>query len=285
MLRKLGLLIIILSMITGCFVDNANNGMIKNNIIDTWEPGSGWTLKWSDEFNTSKLNADKWSFQEAAAGRFNNELQMYTKSSENCFVTNKENTDGVMVIKAIKSGNSFTSARMITHGKFDFQYGKIAARIQVPYGQGIWPAFWMLGSNISENEGGTVDWPKCGEIDIMEKIGGTDQKEKEVLGTAHYWNDDLSKWEYESKSKILLKNLSDDFHVYEVEWNENSLIWRIDGMEYHTMNITDSIFNEFRAKFYILLNVAVGGGLPGYPDSTTTFPQSMYVDWVRVYQK
>ena len=126
-------------------------------ITDGWSPGTGWKLEWSDEFNKPEIDASNWSFQECPAGQYNNELQKYVKSADNCYIESKAGTnDGMMVIKAIKTGaglnkGDFTSARMISYSKQNFMYGKIAARIKVPYGQGIWPAFWMLGSNCSEN--------------------------------------------------------------------------------------------------------------------------------------
>jgi beta-glucanase (GH16 family) len=258
---------------------------------DTWSPGAGWNLVWSDEFATSALDTTKWSFQVEPAGTFNSELQSYTNSGETCFVTNRDagGTDGTMVIQAVNTAPStgsgdFTSARMITWGHKDFLYGKIAARIQVPYGQGIWPAFWMLGSDIDENPGGTVPWPKCGEIDIMEKKGGDDAQEKQLLGTYHFWNDTANAWQYFTGYRSLPACLSDDFHVYEVEWNANSIVWRVDGVQYHSVDTTSSDYDEFRKNFYILLNLAVGGTFDGNPDATTVFPQYMFVDWVRVYQ-
>jgi beta-glucanase (GH16 family) len=171
---------------------------------------------------------------------------------------------------------------MITNEKVEYKYGKIAARIKVPEGQGIWPAFWMLGTNISET-GGSVDWPYCGEIDIMEKIGGNYEKETTVHGTVHFANEN-NQYEYQGGSKSISEYLSADYHVYEIEWNADRIIWRLDGEEYHRQDMRASEFNEFEKPFYLLLNVAFGGNWPGYPDSTTEFPQKMYVDWVRVYK-
>lgn len=253
-----------------------------------WEPGAGWTLDWSDEFDEGTIDSANWTHQELAAGTFNNEWQRYTDSSENSYVEmNSDGSDGALVIEAkyngqgLREGN-FTSARMITNEKVEYKYGKIAARIKVPEGQGIWPAFWMLGTNISET-GGSVDWPYCGEIDIMEKIGGNYDKERTVHGTVHFANEN-NQYEYQGGSKSISEYLSADYHVYEIEWNADRIIWRLDGEEYHRQDIRGSEFDEFRKPFYILLNVAVGGNMPGYPDSTTEFPQKMYIDWVRVYK-
>lgn len=244
-----------------------------------------YSLVWSDEFDGTAINTNNWSYQVEPAGRFNNEWQAYTNSSDNAYIEN-----GNMVIEAKYNGNglakgNFTSARMITQGKKNFKYGKVQARIKVPYGQGIWPAFWMLGSNIKENNpNGTVNWPYCGEIDIMEKVGGG-IKEKELHGTIHFWEDSKNKWTYIGGKTTTTNNLADDFHVYEVEWDAEKIIWKLDGIEYHRQNISSSDYDEFRNEFYILLNVAVGGDWPGAPNSTTTFPQKMLIDWVRVYQK
>lgn len=244
-----------------------------------------YSLVWSDEFDETAINTNNWSYQVEPAGRFNNEWQAYTNSSDNAYIEN-----GNMVIEAKYNGNglakgNFTSARMITQGKKNFKYGKVQARIKVPYGQGIWPAFWMLGSNIKENNpNGTVNWPYCGEIDIMEKVGGG-IKEKELHGTIHFWEDSKNKWTYIGGKTTTTNNLADDFHVYEVEWDAEKIIWKLDGIEYHRQNITSSDYDEFRNEFYILLNVAVGGDWPGAPNSATTFPQKMLIDWVRVYQK
>ncbi|WP_018247634.1 glycoside hydrolase family 16 protein [Orenia marismortui] len=258
---------------------------------DNWKPGAGWVLDWRDEFDSPTLDSSNWTRQVLPVEttyKFNKEWQAYTDSSENSYIQMQEdNSDGVLVIEAKYNGNgldrgNFTSARVITNEKVEYKYGKIAARIKVPKGQGIWPAFWMLGTNISET-GGTVDWPYCGEIDIMEKIGGNNSKEQTVHGTVHFANQ-LNEWQYIGGSKALSEYLSNDYHVYEVEWSSDLIIWKLDGVEYHRQDMSDPMFDEFEAPFYILLNVAVGGEWPGYPDSTTNFPQKMYIDWVRVYQ-
>lgn len=258
-----------------------------SSAADTWSAGTGWSLDWSDEFTAPALDAGKWVFQVEGAGAFNGELQSYTSSTENCFVTNRSDSDGMLVVQAVQTGTEikmgdFTSARIHTHGKKDFRYGKIAARIQMPFGKGIWPAFWMLGSNISENAGGTVSWPQCGEIDIMEKKGGDATKEKTQMGALHYWNG--SAHAYWSKSYVMASALSEGFHVYEVEWNSATVIWRIDGIEFYRLDTTPAVYDAFRENFYILLNLAVGGMFDGNPDASSVFPQFMYVDWVRIYK-
>ena len=275
MYKKLLTLALIVLSLSSC---NTTSKIQENTTKD-------YSLVWSDEFDGTTINTNNWSYQVEPAGRFNNEWQAYTNSTENAYIEN-----GNMVIEAKYNGKgltpgNFTSARMITQKKQNFKYGKISARIKVPYGQGIWPAFWMLGSNIKENNSnGTVDWPYCGEIDIMEKIGGSGN-EKVVHGTLHYFDDTLGYNPAPTGSKTLTENLSNDYHVYEIEWDESKIIWKFDGIEYHRQIITSSNYNEFRNDFYILLNVAVGGTWPGNPDGATVFPQKMLVDWVRVYQK
>ena len=133
---------------------------------DTWTPGTGWTLVWADEFSGTSVDAQNWTYDVGGGGWGNNELETYTSSPANAYVQN-----GELVIKAIKSRGKYNSARLKTQGLHAWQYGKVAARIRLPYGQGIWPAFWMLGDNIT-----TVGWPKCGEIDIMEMIGGGENR-------------------------------------------------------------------------------------------------------------
>ena len=262
---------------------------------DDWEPGDGWELKWSDEFDSAEIDESNWTRQELPAGKFNNEWQEYTDSPDNSYIKRDADGNGAMVIEAkheedgFGEGN-FTSARMITNEKAEFKYGKIAARIKVPEGQGIWPAFWMLGTNIDET-GGDTPWPWAGEIDIMEKVGGNEEDERTVHGHLHYSGceyDPDQDWQQcynaPGDSKTIEEPLAADYRVYEIEWDEEVIIWRLDGEEYHRQDISGDEFYAFREEFYIILNVAVGGDWPQYPDESTEFPQRMYVDWVRVYQ-
>ena len=240
----------------------------------TFNPGPGYTLVWSDEFNGDSIDTSVWSYETEATGwshYWNNELQHYTdngRGGPNAFVTN-----GMLVIKAIKVNDnntfdSYTSARMVTKGKKSWQYGVIAARIALPYGKGIWPAFWMLGNNET--------WPACGEIDIMEQIGNPSNR---VHATLH-WYDGGHK--YYGTSTNIQNPL--EFHIYHAEWTRTYIKIGVDGNFYFNMDITGPAVTEFHQPFYILLNLAVGGNWPGKPDSTTKFPQYMFVDWVRVYQ-
>ena len=261
---------------------SSNPSTIINTSSDDWDAGDGWTLEWSDEFNGSSIDSSIWTHETGYGnnGWGNDEWQYYTSDEENSSVAN-----GYLTITAMsdetagKRNGSVTSARMVTlDNNIDFKYGKVAAKIKVPTGQGIWPAFWMLGTNIN-----SVGWPNCGEIDIMEKVGGTDEKEQTVHGTIHYSDADGA-YDYDGDGVELNEYLSYDYHVYEIEWSESAIIWKVDGEQYHSVDISNSQYDEFKEDFFIILNVAVGGNWPGSPDSTTIFPQEMSVDWVRVYK-
>lgn len=231
-----------------------------------------YQLVWSDEFNDTALNDFIWKYETGNNnGWGNNEWEYYTNNPRNVSLR-----DGNLVINAIKEnyqGFQYTSARVLT--RISWKYGKIEAKIKLPYGQGIWPAFWMLGSNIT-----SVGWPKCGEIDIMEMIGGQN-RENTVYGTLHW--DSNGHQSKGSSYKLPTGKLSDDFHVYSIEWDSQKIIWYVDGSLYSLLPF-NSTMSAFQAPFFIILNLAVGGNWPGYPDNTTVFPQTMTVDYVRVYQ-
>ncbi len=227
-------------------------------------------LIWSDEFNYLGLpDSSKWVYDTGYIA--NKELQYYTeKRIENANVKG----GSLMLIGKKESVRNFnyTSARIKTEGRFDIKYGRIEARMKLPAGQGIWPAFWMLGVNIPE-----VNWPKCGEIDIMEHINNTDT----IYGTAH-WEDKG----HVSSGGTTTGDVS-LFHNYAVEWGQDSVRWLLDGKRYYGLNIKDGINNTsaFHKPFFIILNLAIGGSWPGNPDSTTVFPDTVYVDYVRVFKK
>ena len=241
-----------------------------------------WKLVWSDEFNGDQIDSSKWHFEMNGKGGGNGELQYYTDRPQNASVH-----DGHLVITALKEDykgpdgkRSYTSARMLTKGSGDWQYGRFEAKIKMPKGKGMWPAFWMMPT--AEVYGG---WPLSGEIDIAEVIGN---QPNTVYGTLHYGD----KWpkNVHSGDKYILPDgdFSDDFHVYAVEWQEGELRWYLDGHLYGTQTQWRTASAPFPApfnqQFYIILNVAVGGAWPGRPDAGTTFPQKMEVDYVRVYQ-
>jgi beta-glucanase (GH16 family) len=242
-----------------------------------------WRLVWSDEFNQETLDTLNWNFQVEKAGRFNEEWQRYTNSSENAYVENNQ-----LVIRAFHETkqhgtDQYTSARLHTANKMSWKYGKISARIKLPVGKGIWPAFWMLGNSIDEN-GGDTPWPQCGEVDVLELYGSKDPAVVEA--NIHYANEE-NKHEMMGAIAYQLKtaNFSEDFHVFEFEWDEERFVWSVDGTDYASVAITSEDMSEFHKEFFLLLNIAVGGSHAGRPDDTTPFPQYMYVDWIRIYKK
>lgn len=236
-----------------------------------------YTLIWADEFNGSSLDASNWTCEIGAGGWGNNELQYYTSRSQNVSVA-----DGNLKITALREnyqGSTWTSARIKTQGKREFKYGKMEARIKLPNGKGLWPAFWMLGANFT-----SVGWPYCGETDIMEHINS----ENTVYGTIHWDCNGYASWG-QSTLNNYWNNFNVDvtqYHVYSIEWNSLSIKWYVDGIQFMEANIENSINSteEFHKPFFFILNLAVGGNWPGYPDSSTPSPSTMYVDYVRVYQ-
>jgi beta-glucanase (GH16 family) len=228
-----------------------------------------WQLVWSDDFTTG-IGPD-WVFEtgNGSGGWGNNELQYYRR--ENATVQN-----GQLVITAKREsfgGYNYTSVRMKTQGKKSWKYGKIEARIAMPAFQGSWPAFWMLGDNIS-----TVGWPACGEIDVMEHVNTG----SEVRGTIHWWDHNSQYAQYGGGTNTSVTA----FHVYTVEWNASTIKWFVDGVQFHVVDIANGVngTHEFHNNFFILLNFAIGGNWPGFTIDNNAFPASMYVDYVKVYQ-
>ncbi len=226
-----------------------------------------WQLVWQDEFNGS-ISPD-WVFETGGGGWGNNELEYYRR--ENATVEN-----GNLVITARREdfgGRNYTSSRMKSQGRKSFKYGKIEARMALPTGAGLWPAFWMLGDNIS-----SVGWPACGEIDIMEHVNS----DNIVHGTVH-WQDNNGNYASYSGSKSTNVNA---YHTYAIEWNDRYIRWFVDGQQYHEVNIANGIngTSEFQSNFFILLNFAVGGNWPGFNVDNGRLPARMLVDYVRVYQ-
>jgi len=232
-------------------------------------------LVWSDEFNGSSISTANWGFDLGNSGFGNNELENYTSRPENARIEN-----GMLIIEARREslgGSAYTSARLKTQGKQSFGINTwVEARINAPEGQGIWPAFWMLGNSIS-----TVGWPSCGEIDIMEIQG---QNPFKNFGTIH-WAD--ANGQHVSFGGIYNSStsLTAGFHTFAISRTGTSIKWYVDRIQYAEANISGGInsTSEFQGPFFILLNVAVGGNFVGSPDGTTVFPQQMQVDWVRVW--
>ena len=301
---KILILGIFITGMIGCFgIEDKKIYGVAETELNTWEAGEGWNLSWSDEFNDGVFDTDTWTRQ-VMLNPPNNELETYTGDESTAYEEN-----GNMVLKATHNGgaynqpDSYTSARVISNpggtsgiegvtGK-TFLYGKIAARIKLPGGKGVWPAFWMLGDNISET-GGDTDWPQCGEIDILESGGLNDPNygQGTVHGTIHRDPgtelSPLGDNEYLEAGTVTLENeelFNDDFHVFEIEWDAQQIVWKLDGVQFGLKNISADIENEFHEDFYVIFNIAMGGWFTTIPDSTTETPQYMYIDWIRHYIK
>jgi len=235
----------------------------------------GLKLVWSDEFNGRSINPAVWGYDTGGSGFGNNELEYYTNSEKNSFVTN-----GFMVLEARKEvygTNNYTSARLISKDKKSFTYGRIDFRAKLPKGQGIWPALWMLGSNIS-----TTSWPACGEIDIMELLGHEPQKS---YGTIHWGAAGGPSTHIGGYYSLSSQAFSDSFHVFSLLWETTKITFLIDNIPFFSADKSQVNGNyPFDKPFFFIMNVAVGGNWPGNPDNTTVFPQRMIVDYVRVFQ-
>jgi beta-glucanase (GH16 family) len=257
--------------------DNTAGLQIPTSGYTTPTAYAGYKLAWADEFDGSELNPANWVYETGtgSGGWGNNELQYYRED-------NLSMVNGHLVITAKDqkfAGSNFTSSRIKTQGKKAFKFGRIDIRAALPEGQGIWPALWMLGTNIT-----SVNWPACGEIDIMELTG--DQPNR-TLGTVHY-GANLNERQFRTASKFLQggKNFQDEFHVFTIIWEEDLIEFYVDDEKFYTVTpaTTGNQPYPFNKTFFFIMNVAVGGNLPGNPDATTPFPQSMIVDYIRVFQ-
>ncbi|MBK8149243.1 MAG: glycoside hydrolase family 16 protein [Acidobacteria bacterium] len=276
--RFLGILFLFV-LFTALFADSSAQGQVRYR-----------KLAFKDEFNgaaNSAIDTTKWTAEVGGGGWGNQELEYYTNSTDNAYIDGA----GSLVIKAVKLNPPlsvtcrygpchYTWARLITKGKFEQKYGKIEARIKVPRGKGMWPAFWMLGNNID-----TAGWPTCGEIDILENIG---REPTIVHGTVH--GPGYSGGNGIGAPYSLPNNdaFADDFHVYSKEWSQNKISFYVDGVHFKTITPADlpqGATWAFDRPFFMILNFAVGGGWPWNPDNTSVFPQTMMVDYVRVYKR
>ncbi|MEP6683966.1 MAG: glycoside hydrolase family 16 protein [Parafilimonas sp.] len=259
-------IILSLCLCSFCKKSAEQNTIIPPPIQPPINDTSTYQLLWSDEFNESSIDTSAWNFEIDGNGGGNHEQEYYqpnnaTIENGNLIITAKKETAG---------SHNYTSSRMTTQGKKEFLYGRIEARIKIPVGQGFWPAFWMLGSNIN-----TVNWPACGETDIMEHINA----DSLIYGTIHWDNNGHVQDGGNTASS------PSEYHVYSVEWDATSIKWFIDSVQYHEANITNNSTEEFHLPFFILLNFAIGGDWPGQTIDDSLLPAKMYVDYVRVYQK
>lgn len=248
-------------------------------------PTGKWILEWSAEFagpDGSAPDASKWIVESGGNGWGNGELQYYTARRQNVRIEN-----GNLVVEVVKEvftgedgvSRKYTSGRLKTESRFSQKYGRFEARIKIPSGRGMWPAFWLLGDDFSTN-----GWPRCGEIDIMEANGATPSKVFASVNGPGY-----SGWKALSSTyKLAAKRFSDEFHVFALEWEPRVLRFYVDDHLYATRTPEDLPASApwvFDHPFFLILNLAVGGGLANTPDDSTVFPQRMLVDYVRVYSR
>lgn len=275
-----GLLVLIVSFSAAC----DNSTAVKDDDDDGVPQTIGdWQLVWNDEFEGDRVDTGKWSFQVGdgcdigLCGWGNNELQSYTTS-------NATVEGGKLVITAKREsigGKDYTSTRMRTVNKGDWKYGRFEIRAKLPPGQGFWPAIWLLPTD--RTYGG---WAASGEIDIVEARG---QTPRTVLGTLHYGNTSPNNQSSGGAYSLPSGFFTDSFHTFVLEWSEGRMLWYVDDVFYQVQTEWNTVSAPFPApfdqRFHLLLNVAVGGDFVGAPDGTTTFPQAMEVEYVRVYQK
>lgn len=268
----------------GVFAVGCDNA-ITQEVPDAQATPPGWSLVWADEFDGTEVDESKWEFQLGdgcpdLCQWGNAELQFYTE--ENSVVS-----DGTLKITArqniVDGDTTYTSSRLRTLGKGDWTYGRFEVRAKLPLGQGMWPAIWLLFSE--DTYGG---WAASGEIDIMEAVGN---KPDEIFGTIHYGGAFPQNVFKGQELKLAAGTFGDDYFVFTTEWEEGEIRWYVNNILYQTLTSedwfttgSDNPAAPFDHPFHMILNVAVGGNLPGSPDATTQFPQTMEVDYVRVYE-
>ena len=276
-MKNLFLVFIVSYFLTNCQSETSAQENIQltletNTIVELKE--SERVLVWSDEFDGTTLNLDNWTYELGdgcpnLCGWGNNELQEYTDD-------NHRLENGMLIISAKKGSNSnYTSTRIITKGKKEFQYGRIEARVKVPSGAGMWPAFWALGNDIETNS-----WPNCGEIDIVEYVG---KNPGQIFTSVHT----PSSYGNTVNSMITnVPNVEEDFHNYAVEWNENFIDFFFDDTRVYTYFVQTKNQNTwpFNKPFFLIINLAVGGNFGGPVASDLVFPRDYFIDYVRVYQ-
>lgn len=238
-----------------------------------------WSLLWSDEFEGARgeaIDASKWRFDIGGHGWGNQQLEFTTDRLENASLDG-EGSLAIIARRERYQGKEYTAARINTRERFQFRYGRVEARIKLPRGQGIWPAFWMLGANFPG-----VSWPDCGEIDIMEFRG---QRPFESTGAVH--GQGFSAGQAIGAAYQSPIDLSEDFHLFALEWSAEEITWFVDEHRFMTLRpdeLPKSSSWPFDQEFFLILNIAVGGHYVGSPDESTNFPQTMLIDYVRIYQ-
>ena len=258
--------------------EDGSNFITDNTGFSTPLTSPGYTLVWNDEFSGTALDGGTWNYEigNGSGGWGNHELEYYTNSTKNVFVSN-----GNLIIEARKesiSGFNYSSSRLTTQNKKAFTYGRVDIRAKLPKGKGMWPALWMLGSNIN-----TAGWPACGEMDIMELLG---QEPSKMYSTLHYGASAATHGSKGNSYTLSGGSFYDQFHVFSMDWKQDIVKLYVDNNLVLTVNKADVGTSPypFNAPFFFIFNVAVGGDWPGSPDATTTFPQRMIVDYIRMYQ-
>jgi len=273
-LAKSGMILLLPGLFAvSCKKSDTNNNnvvipVIPKDTVKTITDTTTFKLVWSDEFNGTSVDPNNWNF-ETGSLNVNNEKEYYqaanaTVANGNLVITAKNESVG---------GFPYTSARMNTANKINVTYGKIEARIKLPMGAGLWPAFWMLGSDINSG----VSWPSCGEIDIMEHINA----DSIIYGTMHW-----SSGGHEADYGLNLASSPSQYHIYSVTWDDTAIKWYVDNTLYVTGNIANNVnsTDAFHKPFFIILNLAVAGDFPGQNVDLSKLPANMYVDYVRVYK-
>lgn len=226
-----------------------------------------YKLSWSEEFNGPEIDRSLWDYEIGYIR--NNEPQYYTDSPENSYIK-----DSCLVIETKETGNSempYTSASLNTLGHFEFMYGRIEMRAKLPRGTGIWPAFWTLGSNFKE-----VGWPACGELDILELVGGG-INDARATSNFHYPN---KPHDHMETAFLLDGDFSENFHIFGMEWDEKTVKTYVDGIVYNSLDISE--MDWFHKPHFILVNTAIARWIEGY--ETNEYPQKYYIDWIRYYK-
>lgn len=271
-------LILSILMIPACSGQDPDDG---DEIVDI-PAKEGWRLSWNEEFDGEAVDFSTWNYW-VTGNPYNDELQYYTNREKNSRIE-----DGLLVIEAHEEEytgtdgtRSYTSARMHTQGKADFLYGRFEIRARLPFGQGLWPAIWMMPT-YSEYGG----WPSSGEIDIMELLG---QDPTKTYGTLHFGGSGSAHASSGTSYTLPSGTFFEDFHTFALEWEEGVMRWYVDDLLFLTLTDWHTEGHDFPSPFdrhfHLILNVAVGGGWPGSPDATTIFPQRMEVDWIRVFTR
>ena len=270
-------MLIAMLLFSGCSSGTSPDSGKKSN-APAYE---GYHLVWEEEFDGDTLSKDDWNYETHEPGWVNHELQAYLPKDEYVYVK-----DGKLVIQPVKDGDKYFSGRINTQKKHSLTYGRIEASIKVPKGKGIWPAFWMM----PDDESKYGQWPKCGEIDIMEVLG---DNTKRTHGTIHFGEPHAQlHMTYDLKEG----DFSEEFHLFSIEWGPDEFRWYVDGVQFHSANTwytktTNGEVKPFPAPFdqpfHVILNVAVGGDWPGAPAADLVFDEhtAMYVDFVRMYEK